>query len=144
MNEKQRERKIQEKKPALDEDDLLPVEKWLVAFENIPSNKNQDKFSFLRQFYAPGFYEAYDTVLSFAEKSKLNILWFKEKKNCGDKYLNSDFPLLETVCTYCNKAFNDIDPIPCKLSECYAEFCSNACMIDHFDLKHKGYNSLIY
>ena len=42
-----------------EEDEVLLPEKWLVAFKNPNSKKNPSTSIFVRQFYAPGFYEAY-------------------------------------------------------------------------------------
>jgi hypothetical protein len=99
--------------------------------------KNTEQATFVRQFYAPGFYEAYDIVATYAEKSNVNILWFKEKQNCSDNYINNNYPALESFCTYCNHKFNHIDPIPCIDDDCYAEFCSKECTMDHYKMKHK-------
>ena len=137
MSENRKERKIQEKKSALDEDKILPSEKWLVVFRNPNSKKNPEAYIFIRQFYAPGFYEAYDIVATYAEKLKLNILWFKEKRNCGYTYINNNYPQLESFCTYCNNKFNHIDPIPCIKGDCQAEFCSKECMADHYKIRHR-------
>src|SRR6476620_6692193 len=106
-------------------------EKLLVAFKNPNSKKNPESSIFVRQFYAPGFYEAYDIVATHAEKLKLDILWFKEKRNCGYAYINNNYLQLESFCTYCNNKFNHIDPIPCIKEDCLAEFCSKECMMDH-------------
>ena len=137
MSENRKQRKVQEKKPTLNEDRILPSEKWLVAFKNPNSKKKPEAFVFIRQFYAPGFYEAYDTVATYAEKLKLHILWFKEKRNCGYTYINRNYPQLESFCTSCNNKFNHIDPIPCSKEDCHAEFCSKECVIDHYKMRHK-------
>ena len=93
---------------------------WLSSDPN--SKKSIQPFVFVRQFYAPGYYEAYDTVMTYAEKSKISILWFKQKGNCGYPYLNRNYPMLESFCIYCNKKFNHIDPIPCTNEDCHADF----------------------
>ena len=116
-------------------EDEIPAEKWLVAYRNPASRKNPEGSTFLRQFYAPGYYEAYDLVLTHAEKANLEILWFKEKRLC-EQFLNHDFPELESLCTYCNKTFNYTEPVPCIHDTCNAEFCSKECMIDHCRLRH--------
>ena len=54
-------------------------EKWIVSF--IKSD-NLNKI-YYRQFYAAGFYEAYDRVMTFMEKTNYKILWYKEKRKCG-------------------------------------------------------------
>ena len=137
MNENRKRRKIKEKKYAANEDEVLPYEKWLVSFKKYNSVKNPEHATFIRQFYAPGFYEAYDIVATYAEKSNVDILWFKEKHNCADNYINNNYPALESFCTYCNHKFNHIDPIPCIDDDCYAEFCSKECTMDHYKMKHK-------
>ena len=63
-------------------EDELALEKWLVAFRNPSSKRHPDGSVFVRQFYAPGYYEAYDTVMTHAEKTRLEILWFREKRSC--------------------------------------------------------------
>ena len=136
MSENRKQRKIQEKSDV-GEDEVLLAEKWLVAFTNASSKSNPQSATFIRQFYAPGFYEAYDIVATYAEKLKLNILWFKEKRICGHTYINNNYPQLESFCTYCNNKFNHIDPIPCTKVDCLAEFCSNGCMVDHYKIRHK-------
>lgn len=136
MSENRKQRKIQEKS-EVSEDDIVLAEKWLVAFKNPNSKKNPQPSTFIRQFYAPGFYEAYDIVATYAEKLKLNILWFKEKRICGYTYINNNYPQLESFCTYCNNKFNHIDPIPCTKVDCIAEFCSKGCMVDHYKIRHK-------
>jgi hypothetical protein len=113
----------------------VPLEKWLVCYRNISSKKHPDGSAFIRQFYAAGFYEAYDTVLTYAENMNMEVIWFREKRSCGH-YLNCNFPELETLCTYCNKKFNDPEPVPCKHEGCKAEFCSMDCMANHLILRH--------
>lgn len=117
-------------------DNDVPIEKWLVCYRNLASKKQPDGSVFIRQFYAAGFYEAYDTVLTYAENMNMDVMWFREKRSC-DSFLNYDFPELETVCTYCNKKFNDLEPVPCKHESCKAEFCSRDCMANHLTLRHK-------
>ncbi|MGA8106442.1 MAG: hypothetical protein WB815_07280, partial [Nitrososphaeraceae archaeon] len=97
---------------AFKEDDILPYEKWLAAFRNGSNSEILEEHEFLRQFHATGFYEAYDIVASFAEKSQVEILWFLEKRECGHPYVNSNYPELESLCTYCNGFFSYRDSIP--------------------------------
>ena len=137
LSENRKQRKIHEKESAVREDEILLPEKWLVAFKNPNSKKNPESSTFVRQFYAPGFYEAYDIVATYAEKLKLDILWFKEKRNCGYAYINKNYLQLESFCTYCNNKFNHIDPIPCIKGDCQAEFCSKECMADHYKIRHR-------
>ena len=113
----------------------LPEEKWLVAFRNPSSRKDPDGSVFVRQFYAPGYYEAYDTVITHAEKTGLEVMWFREKRSC-EPFINKTFPLLESICTYCNKKFNHLEPIPCSAQSCSAMFCSHECMTGHSAMKH--------
>jgi hypothetical protein len=117
-------------KVARNEEDIIPVEKWLVSFR-----KNGREF--VRQFRAEGYYEAYDTVLTHAEKRKLEVLWFKEKRNCGSKYLNKNYSELESICIYCRAIFNETEPVPCYDENCNAIFCSKRCMQEHFKFRHK-------
>lgn len=117
--------------------DELPTEKWLVAYRNPASKKHPGGSVFMRQFFAPGYYEAYDMVLTHAERMNLEVLWFREKRAC-EPFLNRDFPELEAVCTFCNKKFNHVDPIPCNHPPCRAEFCSRECMTDHITMRHKN------
>ncbi len=117
--------------------DDLPAEKWLVAYRNPESRKHPAGAVFVRQFYAPGYYEAYDTVLTHAEKMKLEVLWFREKRSC-EPFLNRDFPGLEAICTYCNKQFNHIEPVPCSHDSCNLEFCSRECMALHSSMRHRS------
>ena len=115
-------------------DEGLPEEKWLAAFRKHSSRTGSDGV-FIRQFYAPGFYEAYDAVVTHAEKLKLEVLWFREKRECGSMATGT-FPMLESVCTYCNKKFNHEEPIPCDAEQCNAEMCSKGCYQDHKKLRH--------
>lgn len=135
MSESRKSRKIQEKNTAHNEDEIILSEKWLAAFMNPNSKKIAKPSIFIRQFYAPGYYEAYDIVATYAEKLRLNILWFKEKRNSGQPYINNNYPQLESFCTYCNHKFNHIDPIPCMHENCYAEFCSKDCMMLHCKMR---------
>jgi MYM-type Zinc finger with FCS sequence motif len=120
-------------------DDDVPVEKWLVAYRNPASKKHPGGSVFIRQFYAVGYYEAYDTVLTYAENMNMEVMWFREKRSC-ESLLNRDFPELESLCTYCNKKFNDLESVPCRHEGCKAEFCSRECMADHISMRHKFKN----
>jgi hypothetical protein len=115
--------------------DDLPAEKWLAAFRNPSSDRRPEGATFVRQFYAAGYYEAYDTVLTHAERMNLELLWFREKRNCG-QYMNRNYPSLESRCIYCNKKFGH-EPIPCAGGGCEFEFCSRECMNEHAFLKHR-------
>lgn len=120
-------------RPASEGD--LPEEKWLVAFRNPSSRKQPEGAVFVRQFYAPGYYEAYDIVISHAEKIGLEVMWFREKRSC-EPFLNKTFPELESTCTYCNRRFNHSEPIPCPSDGCGASFCSRECMTGHSAMRH--------
>ena len=74
--------------PVIDEENVVPYEKWIVSFSN--SRKGPVRTSF-REFFAQGFYEAYDIVMSYAEKQNVDIRWFKEKRNCGAKFFQPCF-----------------------------------------------------
>jgi len=115
----------------------LPLEKWLVAYRNPNSKKHTGGSVFVRQFYAPGYYEAYDMVLTHAENMALEVLWFREKRSC-EPFLNRDFPGLESVCTYCNKKFNQSEPVPCSHDGCDSDFCSMECMAGHHAMRHRS------
>ncbi|TLY04135.1 MAG: hypothetical protein E6K92_03710 [Thaumarchaeota archaeon] len=117
--------------------DEIPPEKWLVAYRNPASKRRLGGSVFIRQFYAPGYYEAYDVVLTHAEKMNLEVLWFREKRSC-ESFLNRDFPELEAICTYCNKKFGQTEPVPCSQEGCSAEFCSRGCMAEHRAMQHKN------
>ena len=129
-------RRIQESRKNIAADDDIPVEKWLVSCRNPASKKHLDASVFIRQFYAADYYEAYDTVLTYAENMNMEVMWFREKRSC-ESLLNRDFPDLESLCTYCNKKFNDLEPVPCRHEGCKAEFCSRECMAYHIAMRHK-------
>jgi hypothetical protein len=120
-------------------DDDVPVEKWLVSYRNPASKKHPGGSVFIRQFYAAGYYEAYDIVMTYAENMNMEVMWFREKHSC-ESLLNRDFPELESLCTYCNKKFNDLESVPCRHEGCKAEFCSRECMADHIAIRHKFRN----
>jgi len=106
-----------------------------VAYRDPSSKKHPGGSVFMRQFYAPGYYEAYDMVLTQAEKMNLEVLWFREKRSC-EPFINRDFQELELLCTYCNKKFSYAKAVPCIHQSCRAEFCSKGCMVDHCRLRH--------
>lgn len=120
---------------AVDEKNIIPYEKWIVSFSD--SRKNNIKI-YYREFLAQGFYEAYDIVMTFAEKQNVDVRWFKEKRNCGGIISNYKITKLESFCTYCNRKFNHADPIPCNHTNCYSIFCSRVCLDDHVMLLHRG------
>ncbi|HSF50788.1 MAG TPA: hypothetical protein VLA74_08525 [Nitrososphaeraceae archaeon] len=116
------------------EKEIIPSEKWLVSFKN-HNNKSMTR-TIIRQFYAQGYFEAYDIVRTFSEKLDLEIIWFKEKRNCSSLFINKTFPILESICIYCNKIFNGNEPIPCIQEKCIHIFCSLDCRNNHYRLKH--------
>lgn len=117
------------------EKEIIPSEKWLVSFKN-HNNKSMTPQTITRQFYAQGYFEAYDIVRTFSEKFDLEISWFKEKRNCSSLFINKTFPILESICIYCNKIFNGNEPIPCIQEKCIHIFCSLDCRNNHYRLKH--------
>lgn len=129
-NREQREREVVS---GVDEKNTIPYEKWIVSFSD--SRKSNIKISY-REFFAQGFYEAYDMVMNYAEKQSVDIRWFKEKRNCGNTFSKYDILKLESFCTFCNKRFNHQDPVPCDHDDCRSIFCSRDCMNDHVMLLH--------
>ena len=130
--------KFQNRSKDLERGNSIPYEKWIVLFKSF-----RDKFSIkpkilIRQFNAPGFYEAYDIVHKYSELMHVDVIWFKEKHNCEEFYKNKNFIQLEEICTYCNKIFNNTDPLPCEIEKCNSIFCSRICVDLHKNLKHKN------
>ncbi|HET7642318.1 MAG TPA: hypothetical protein VFK40_02325 [Nitrososphaeraceae archaeon] len=119
--------------------EIIPSEKWLVSFKKHNKYDLNPKI-IIRQFYAQGYFEAYDIVRTFSEKLGLEIIWFKEKRKASDNFLNKTFSMLESVCVYCNGMFNTNEPIPCLQQGCSHIFCSKKCMNNHFKLKHDNNN----
>jgi hypothetical protein len=119
------------------EKEIIPSEKWLVSFKNHNNKESTTPQILIRQFYAQGYFEAYDIVRTFSEKVDLEIMWFKEKRICSSLFINKTFPLLESICVYCNRKFNSNEPIPCINEECIRIFCCINCMNKHYRLKHR-------
>ena len=121
--------------------DGLISEYWVLAFT---SSTKIDSVSY-RQFLAAGYYDAYDKVLTFAEKTFYRVIWFKEKRKCRPDLSDRVIPNLEHICTFCNKEFSILEPIICGSNSnekpCNAEFCSFNCKDEHFYLKHIKRNS---
>ena len=109
METKKRKKIKSDNKP---EKEVIPSEKWLVSFKNHNNTKGVIPRLIIRQFYAEGYYEAYDIIRTYSEKLALEIMWFKEKRNCSNLFISKKFPLLESICVYCNRIFNDLEPIP--------------------------------
>jgi len=110
-------------------------EKWIVSF--IKSN-NLNK-TYYRQFCAAGFYEAYDRVMTFMEKTNYKILWYKEKRKCDQYFKKKEILSLEYICTFCNRKYNNIEPIKCNFGNnvvCTSEFCSFNCRQEHLYYVH--------
>ena len=119
------------------EKEIIPLEKWLASFKN---NNNRERINprvLIRQFYAQGYFEAYDIIRTYSEKLGLEIIWFKEKRNCSHYFISKKFPELESICVYCNRIFNELEPIPCLQQDCLHIFCSTNCLENHIRLKHK-------
>lgn len=119
------------------EKEIIPSEKWLVSFKNHNNKESTTPQILIRQFYAQGYFEAYDIVRTFSEKLDLEIMWFKEKRICSSLFINKTFALLESICIYCNRKFNSNEPIPCINEECIHTFCCINCMKKHYRLKHR-------
>ncbi len=106
-------------------------EKWIIAFFKSLTGR-----IYYRQFFAAGFYEAYDRVVTFSEKTNYQILWYKEKRKCELYFDRINVPFLEYVCTFCNGEFNNMEPIRCNFEKnifkCKSEFCSLKCKQEHF------------
>jgi len=119
------------------EKEIIPLEKWLASFKN---NNNRERINprvLIRQFYAQGYFEAYDIIRTYSEKLGLEIIWFKEKRNCSHYFISKKFPELESICVYCNRIFNESEPIPCVQENCLHIFCSLNCLENHIRLIHK-------
>ncbi|HKO39831.1 MAG TPA: hypothetical protein VJU85_01110 [Nitrososphaeraceae archaeon] len=119
------------------EKEIIPLEKWLASFKN---NNNRERINprvLIRQFYAQGYFEAYDIIRNYSEKLGLEIMWFKEKRNCSHYFISKKFPELESICVYCNRIFNESEPIPCVQENCLHIFCSLNCLENHKILMHK-------
>ena len=110
-------------------------ERWIVSFIK------SDDFNkiYYRQFYAAGFYEAYDRVMTFMEKTNYKILWYKEKRKCDLYFKKKEILLLEYICTFCNRKYNNVEPIKCNFASnviCTSEFCSFNCRQEHLYYVH--------
>jgi hypothetical protein len=119
------------------EKEIIPSEKWLVSFKNNNNRSSVNPRVLIRQFYAQGYYEAYDIIRTYAEKLALEIIWFKEKRNCSYYFISKKFPQLESICVYCNRIFNEMEPIPCLQENCKHIFCSMNCLDNHIRLIHR-------
>jgi len=129
-------KKIKKKSDNKFEKEIIPSEKWLVSFKNNNNRSSVNPRVLIRQFYAQGYYEAYDIIRTYAEKLALEIIWFKEKRNCSYYFVSKKFPQLESICVYCNRIFNEMEPIPCLQENCKHIFCSMNCLDNHINLIH--------
>ena len=116
--------------------EIIPSVKWLISFKNHNNKEITKPQILIRQFYAQGYFEAYDIVRTFSEKLDLEIMWFKEKRICSSLFINKIFPLLESICVYCNRKFNSNETITCIIEGCIHVFCCINCMNNHYRLKH--------
>lgn len=130
-------KKIKKKSDNKFEKEIIPSEKWLVSFKNNNNKSSVNPRVLIRQFYAQGYYEAYDIIRTYAEKLALEIIWFKEKRNCSYYFISKKFPQLESICVYCNRIFNEMEPIPCLQENCKHIFCSMNCLDNHIRLIHR-------
>ena len=130
-------KKIKKKSDNKFEKEIIPSEKWLVSFKNNNNRSSVNPRVLIRQFYAQGYYEAYDIIRTYAEKLALEIIWFKEKRNCSYYFISKKFPQLESICVYCNRIFNEMEPIPCLQENCKHIFCSMNCLDNHIRLIHR-------
>ncbi len=125
--------------PAINEENIIPKSLWLAAFIKFNSKIDTKPEKIIRQFYACGFYEAYDITRTYAERMRYDILWFKEK-NKFKNLENKDIKFLESICTYCNRKFNEIEPVYCNINRCNKIFCSRKCITEHVHYKHNVKN----
>lgn len=130
-------KKIKKKSDNKFEKEIIPSEKWLVSFKNNNNRSSVNPRVLIRQFYAQGYYEAYDIIRTYAEKLALEIIWFKEKRNCSYYFISKKFPQLESICVYCNRIFNEMEPLPCLQEKCKHIFCSMNCLDNHIRLIHR-------
>jgi hypothetical protein len=108
--------------------------KWLVAFRN--RNSGSDGIICIREFQCGGYYDAFERVQGYAEKTNTEVLWVKEKSTCDEPLAYSNQLPLECFCTYCNVEHNTEDSIPCQELHCNSILCSRKCFEYHVQLKH--------
>lgn len=114
--------------------DFLPLEKWIVLLRYSGGLRKHPRV-FFRQFLAKDYYQAYDIVRSYSDRSNFEIVWFKEKRECPEYYSRA-LHFLEFHCTYCNREFNNDYQLNCNIDKCQAIFCSDICIKEHIRLKH--------
>jgi hypothetical protein len=115
--------------------DITPMEKWLVAFRNRNPGRTTGSIH-IREFQCGGYYDALERVQGYAEKTDNEVLWFKEKRACGEPLAYSIQLPLGCFCTYCNVEHNTDDSIPCQEQHCNSILCSRKCYEHHMQLKH--------
>ena len=113
----------------------IPDVKWLLAFRNRNVDGTGGIVS-IREFRCGGYYEAFERVMCYADKTGAEILWFKEKRECNEPLNFSTQLPLGCFCTYCNTEHNTQETVPCKVPNCNAAFCSRECYGLHMKLKH--------
>lgn len=124
-----------------DDHSLIPFVKWLVAFRNRNFDGSTSIIS-VREFQCGGYYDAFERVQDFAEKTNAEVLWFKEKRECDESFAYSIQLPLGCFCTYCNVEHNTEDSIPCQVLHCNSILCSRKCHEHHTLLKHTNSTSL--
>jgi hypothetical protein len=124
-----------------DEHDLIPLVKWLVAFRNRNSRGSTGSIS-IREFQCGGYYDAFERVQGYAEKTNTEVLWFEEKRSCCEPLSYSIQLPLGCFCTYCNIEHNTEDSIPCQDPHCNSILCSRKCYEHHVELKHTNSGAL--
>ena len=124
-----------------DDHELIPMVKWLVAFRNRNSRRFTGIIS-IREFQCGGYYDAFERVQAYAEKTNSEVLCFKEKKACDEPFTYSIQLPLGWFCTYCNVEHNTEDSIPCQEIHCNSILCSRKCYENHVELKHMNSDTL--
>ena len=118
-----------------DDYDLIPMVKWLVAFRS-RNSCGSDGIICIREFQCGGYYDAFERVQGYAEKTNTEVLWVKEKSTCDEPLAYSNQLPLGCFCTYCNVEHNTEDSIPCQELHCNSILCSRKCFEYHVQLKH--------
>lgn len=118
-----------------DDHDVIPMTKWLVAFR-IRESMGSPGTVWIREFQCGGYYDAFERVQCYAEKTNTEVLWFKEKRSCEEPLAYSIQLSLGCFCTYCNVEHNIEDSIPCQELHCNSILCSRKCFKLHVQLKH--------
>lgn len=118
-----------------DDHDSIPMVKWLVAFRDRNSHCPTGIIS-IREFQCGGYYDAFERVQGYAEKTNTEVLWFREKRVCDEPLTYSIQLPLGSFCTYCNVEHNTEDSIPCQELHCNSILCSRNCYEHHVRMKH--------